>query len=73
MSIKDQLRAAILSGGATGASPGTLDTSERPFLLEKGSRSASRSQGTSLRPVFASGFIGLRAEPNLCFGGASHG
>lgn len=53
-------------------SPGTLDTSERPFLLGKGSRSASRSQGTSLRPVFTSGFIGLRAEPNLCFGGASY-
>lgn len=53
-------------------SPGTLDTSERPFLLGKGSRSTSRSQGTSLRPVFASGFIGLRAEPNLCFGGASY-
>lgn len=53
-------------------SPGTLDTSERPFLLGKGSLSASRSQGTSLRPVFTSGFIGLRAEPNLCFGGASY-
>ena len=53
-------------------SPGALDTSERPFLLGKGSRSASRSQGTSLRPMFTSGFIGLRAEPNLCFGGASY-
>ena len=53
--------------------PGTMDTSERPFLSGKGFRSKSRSQGTSLRPVFASGFIGLRAEPNLCFGGASHG
>lgn len=53
-------------------SPGTMDTSERPFLLGKGSRSISKSQGTSLRPVFTSGFIGLRAEPNLCFGGASY-
>lgn len=52
--------------------PGTMDTSERPFLSGKGFRSNSRSQGTSLRPVFTSGFIGLRAEPNLCFGGASY-
>lgn len=51
---------------------GTMDTSERPFLSGKGFRSNSRSRGTSLRPVFTSGFIGLRAEPNLCFGGASY-